>query len=173
MSEILSLKEYQELAKRTYPNLGNYERNKLHMRLGVITEFGEVLDMIKKHIAYNKALDLVNIQEEISDICWYLVNDLSIDKQDVKSIRASVNKQYTDIESFAESMEILLKSYLTDGNSQALIHDLCIESQLLGLDFYKGLKNNIDKLRVRFPEKFDTDKALNRDLVSERLQLEK
>jgi hypothetical protein len=41
------------------------------------------------------------------------------------------------------------------------------------LDFWQILTNNIEKLKVRFPEKFNQDKALNRDLDSERKKLEK
>jgi NTP pyrophosphatase (non-canonical NTP hydrolase) len=35
------------------------------------------------------------------------------------------------------------------------------------------LENNIEKLRTRYPEKFDSDKAINRDLDAERKVLEK
>jgi hypothetical protein len=37
----------------------------------------------------------------------------------------------------------------------------------------KCLENNIAKLKVRFLHKFDTEKAINRDLESERVELEK
>lgn len=45
--------------------------------------------------------------------------------------------------------------------------------RLSGLDFEKLLENNINKLRVRFPDKFSQDNALNRDLEAERKELEK
>lgn len=38
--------------------------------------------------------------------------------------------------------------------------------------FESGQRNNIDKLKARFPEKFDTHKANNRDLETERKVLE-
>jgi NTP pyrophosphatase (non-canonical NTP hydrolase) len=37
----------------------------------------------------------------------------------------------------------------------------------LGLDFEGVAKANIDKLKVRYPEKFTTEKAMNRDLEAE------
>jgi hypothetical protein len=37
----------------------------------------------------------------------------------------------------------------------------------------KCLENNIAKLKIRFPDKFDAEKAINRDLASERAELEK
>lgn len=45
--------------------------------------------------------------------------------------------------------------------------------RLLDLDPEKLMDNNIAKLRIRFPEKFTSEKATNRDLKSERSELEK
>jgi NTP pyrophosphatase (non-canonical NTP hydrolase) len=50
------------------------------------------------------------------------------------------------------------------------VSNLC---RLLNLDFEKLLQNNINKLKIRFPDKFNEQKALNRDLDSERTALEK
>jgi len=44
----------------------------LHMIMGVSGEVGELLDAIKKHIAYNKTLDMQNVIEELGDIEFYL-----------------------------------------------------------------------------------------------------
>lgn len=45
--------------------------------------------------------------------------------------------------------------------------------RLLGFDFEEIFRTNIDKLKIRYPEKFDSEKALNRDLDKEREILEK
>lgn len=74
MSKFETINEYRELAKRTCVDLGTIEKNMFHMNTGVITEIGEAIDPIKKHIAYNKPLDLVNIGEEIGDCAWYIAN---------------------------------------------------------------------------------------------------
>lgn len=50
------------------------------------------------------------------------------------------------------------------------IINLC---RLLELDPEKLMDNNIDKLRKRFPDKFTSEAALNRDLDAERKELEK
>lgn len=44
----------------------------MHMVMGVSGEVGELLDAIKKHIAYNKPLDYAHIVEELGDIEYYL-----------------------------------------------------------------------------------------------------
>lgn len=74
MKKIENLAEYQQLASRTCPDLGSPALNIFHMNSGIITEVGEAIDPIKKHIAYKKPLDIVNIGEEIGDAMWYIAN---------------------------------------------------------------------------------------------------
>lgn len=49
------------------------------------------------------------------------------------------------------------------------IANLC---NINGWDLRDLMQTNIDKLKARFPEKFDIDKAINRDLKTERKILE-
>lgn len=44
----------------------------IHAIMGISGEAGELLDAIKKHVIYNKPLDLVNVVEEIGDLEFYL-----------------------------------------------------------------------------------------------------
>lgn len=44
----------------------------LHASLGLATETGELVDQVKKHLFYGKALDIVNIKEELGDLMWYI-----------------------------------------------------------------------------------------------------
>jgi NTP pyrophosphatase (non-canonical NTP hydrolase) len=43
----------------------------MHGAIGLATESGELLDMLKKHIFYGKPLDLTNAKEEVGDSMWY------------------------------------------------------------------------------------------------------
>lgn len=43
-----------------------------HMIMGISGEAGELLDAIKKYVAYNKPLDIENVIEELGDIEFYL-----------------------------------------------------------------------------------------------------
>ncbi len=43
----------------------------LHAAMGLCTETGEFMDMLKKHILYGKPLDEVNLKEELGDKLWY------------------------------------------------------------------------------------------------------
>jgi NTP pyrophosphatase (non-canonical NTP hydrolase) len=57
------------------------------------------------------------------------------------------------------------------GNLQEEIGDVCWYIALIcsttGLDFNEILERNIDKLRIRYPERFASVDALNRKLVEE------
>lgn len=44
----------------------------LHAILGISTEAGELEDQLKKHLYYGKDLDVINIEEEIGDLNWYM-----------------------------------------------------------------------------------------------------
>lgn len=59
--------------------------NVIHMLMGICGEAGELLDAIKKHVMYNKPLDLENVVEELGDIEFYMEGmrqALGIDRQD-------------------------------------------------------------------------------------------
>jgi NTP pyrophosphatase (non-canonical NTP hydrolase) len=90
MNKIQTLAEYQQLAARTCPDLGTLEKNLVHMNLGIITEIGESLDVIKKLVAYNRAMDMVNFGEELADIAWYAVN-----KDRILALEANLGEGHT------------------------------------------------------------------------------
>ncbi len=48
-----------------------YKIRLLHGAIGMVTEAGEIMDMIKKHIFYGADLDLTNLKEELGDSDWY------------------------------------------------------------------------------------------------------
>lgn len=43
-----------------------------HAARGMVTEAGELVDMLKKHHAYGKKFDKVNALEEVGDTLWYV-----------------------------------------------------------------------------------------------------
>jgi NTP pyrophosphatase (non-canonical NTP hydrolase) len=192
MSKIQTLQEYQELAIRTYVDLGSQEKNSRHMTLGVITETGEVIDIFKKLLAYNKPMDLVNLGEEIADIAWYVVNNctnqnlvLNEDFEEAFEYCTNLVKEdmfnVEDLSPEHKSEAILigiLSTYCIPLNNlfNAPIVQLAMLRLITSwydLDFFQCLTNNIDKLKVRYPEKFTEEAAQNRNLGAERVELEK
>lgn len=106
----MEINEYQKLAMRTLnPELS--EKDVLiNGVMGLCGEAGEVIDIVKKHLAQGHKLDKQAIFDELGDVAWYL----------------------------AEIAEVL------------------------GFEFEDVLQNNIDKLRKRYPEGFETEKSVNR-----------
>lgn len=50
------------------------QANLLHMGVGAVGEAAELLDAIKKHVIYQKPLDVENVKEELGDLLFYMSN---------------------------------------------------------------------------------------------------
>jgi len=53
-------------------DMSNNQAELLHMAVGVSGEAGELLDAIKKHCIYQKALDTDNVIEELGDLEFFM-----------------------------------------------------------------------------------------------------
>ena len=173
----LTVAQYQQLAKRTCPDIGHQSYNLLHMEMGLYTEAaGELLDCYKKWLAYGKELDMINISEEIADCMWYLANEASMndyifDKDYIPNAGTAVYTGEVSMVIF-EILDFLRRRAgghflrYTD-----MVDHMYRISILAGVDFFQGLENNIRKLQIRYPEKFTQESALNRNLEEERKEL--
>lgn len=175
----MKFKEYQTLSERTCPILENIEQDRLHMKLGVNTEVGEFLDAIKKHIAYKRELDIINLGEEIGDIYWYLINEMRIEGEFINDsffefrLNRNISKDSDSPINLSDAASRLIDWSMEYNNSvmkdyYSLIVELMEISYKLNLSTPDILIKNINKLKVRFPEKFTTENALNRNLDKER-----
>ena len=199
MTKISSLEEYRLLAARTLPDLGSMNNNLLHMEAGIAGEFlGEAVDILKKTFAYKKPLDKVHLGEELADTVWYCAGAETIKKlpemvegcfteeamsriesiknQSITYIRGNVEGRNSSIETECLGIILANKGAVNSTNRGAIlaIIGICMGiCEVLDIDFWQALTNNISKLQVRYPEKFTEEAALNRDLVAERAELEK
>lgn len=175
---------YQEEAKRTCPDLGSEKLNLAHMVLGIGSETEELYKAMLEN-------DSVGVLEEIIDKIWYLANYCTFRGYSLKELYINKNS-FTDEPWEANTeVEIIKFSKLQDYVKKYIAYNKPINSELEinalkgilwslseildqgHLELTKGLKNNIDKLKIRFPEKFQENLALNRDLIAERKELEK
>lgn len=65
----------------------------LHAAVGISGEAGELLDAIKKHTMYNKAVDIENVIEELGDLEFYmeaLRSQLNITRE--QTLEANIKK---------------------------------------------------------------------------------
>ena len=198
MTKISSLEEYRLLAARTLPDLGSIGNNLLHMEAGIAGEFlGETVDILKKTFAYKKPLDKVHLGEELADTVWYCAGAETINKlpemavcfteeslaiveyaknRSITYIKGSVEIRNSSIETECLGLILANKDAVDSTNREAIlaIVGVCMGiCEVLDIDFWQALTNNISKLQVRYPEKFTEEAALNRDLAAERVELEK
>lgn len=192
--------EYKEQVKRTLPHLGEWYGNpiildSLHCLVGVKSEHYELVNAIVKN-------DVPNIGEEITDKAWYATNFCNVrnitPSVDLQSLDSSYFMSLPDaarqqrIISASNQLNLALselqdydkKEWAYRKPATEAIHARRIELinivlnrlndlyALNDLDAEKCMEQNINKLKARFPDKFDMDKANNRDLETERKTLE-
>lgn len=180
----MNFKEYQEQTKRTCPDLGE-KMNLCHMVLGLVSEQEEYIKAFVKN-------DIVNQKEEVADKFWYLSNYCTFRGYDLQELYDNcADFKLEEWESKGNVYDIHV-SKLNDYVKKYIAYNKEIDREkekntlkvlLWSLDdtdifqnvtsLLKALQNNIDKLKVRFPEKFTEENALNRDLDLERKELEK
>ena len=163
--------------------------NSIHMTMGMCTEIGEIAVCLKM----SKSIDKINLQEELADVLWYFVNYANFYKIDITNYKFSkelyfVNEyeQYPNLRVY--DLMLIHASDLLDYDKKALAYNkprsandsFYLLFQAISdmfctyvLDPEKSMQNVIDKLRVRYPEKFSSEAAINRDLEKERTELEK
>ena len=157
----LNIDEFQELAKTSCPDLGHISDNLRHMRYGIFTEVGEIVDIFKKNLAYKKEIDTVHLGEEIGDCMWYIVNHETF-------LGSKIFPKF-----YKPEFDINFMMKCSVENEQVLLAGCLIQlANKFNLNFEELLFKNIEKLRIRFPEGFSEERALNRDLNKERESLE-
>ncbi len=179
----MKIKQFKEECKRTCASLGNDKLDLSHMILGMVSELEELDEsLITK--------DIVNTGEEVADIYWYLMNYISFRELDIKLEQSNNNNYRLDSQTLLLGLSMtisklsdLTKKYIAysryiNSNKEVeliLEVDKYLQAILLrkGLDLGNILQNNIDKLKIRFPEKFSESEANNRNLTEERKELEK
>jgi len=177
----MTLKEYQSLTIRTNKDLGSKVLNNFHMIVGMHSEFNEL------HDAFNKIpSDHVNIAEEITDYAWYLSNYCNFEDIQMSEIFSFKDDYYHDFSKYdqAEQLEVAV-SRLTDIIKKENVYNKVFSKEtkiqlVISIlerinDCYKvvrinpedAMEKNINKLKVRYPEKFTDYHANNRDLDKE------
>ena len=170
----MNIKQYQKETLRTMPNLG-VQMDLVHMVLGLGSEVSELQEAIENE-------DIVNIGEELTDIMWYLSNYHNL--REYEMIEGETNTYY-NIMDLTHSISVLqdyIKKFIAYGkeinpNAEKLILDQMLEIlysmyKSEDLDREECMAKNIAKLYERFPEGYNDEKALNRNLENERKILE-
>lgn len=177
----MDIREFQTKSKRTCPTLDSLNINLAHMVLGINSEIVELEDAISVR-------DYVNVGEEVADLLWYVGNYCTfkglaiphpLENIEVRGAKIMIADLYYS----TSELQDMVKKFLAYGKKinssleilylQDIVDLACSFVKKYNLDLEVILQNNVDKLLVRFPTGFSTEKAINRDLGSERKELEK
>lgn len=177
----MELKEYQQQAKRTLAQLGDPKLDLCHMVLGIMSETSELAEAIEKK-------DEVNIKEEIADHFWYIANYCTLrgfDFDETLLNKDLIDPDFytTDIYYYMSKLQDLVKKNIAynkpidRAKEYELLQEISVSlitvlNEIDNTALEDILEQNINKLKVRFPEKFNQEQAINRDLESEYKTLE-
>lgn len=168
-------REYRIEAERTLSDQFHLDtksdKKLLHGAIGIITELAELSQGIESD-------DTINIGEELADILWYLSifeRELDFELEEIESENDISNSAAEILDIFKKKM-YYNKSYNVDSLKKYCngvfsgVKGFCTS---YNLDINKLRQNNIDKLKVRFPNKFTSNNANNRNLDKELKELKK
>lgn len=82
----MKINEYQELAMKTLNPKLSKKDVLINAVMGLCGESGEVIDLVKKHLAQGHDLDKEKMIKELGDVAWYLAeacHALDINLEDV------------------------------------------------------------------------------------------
>lgn len=164
----MKFNEFREEAKRTMVDLGE-KMNLAHMVLGMNTELEELVT----------STDVVNTGEELADIAWYLANYMNLRK--IEFFPALMEDRVFDAGNLVgpiAELQNIIKGYIAYDKPINIIKEKkmlgAIMEALILIAFRNNIKledcleRNIAKLRVRYPDKFSKDRAIERDTRAER-----
>jgi NTP pyrophosphatase (non-canonical NTP hydrolase) len=185
----MNWKDYKSQAERTLSSQFNCDiddQKVLHSIIGMMTEIDELLEN------YDSKMDEINKMEEISDFMWYFSIlsrmysiDLLTDYKNIKYISKDfINEKeliYSILKKCLKLLDMQKKKFFYNKNinienfleiTSDISYLLLIYTKINNIDLEKSMEININKLYKRYPDKFSSDKAINRDLETERKILE-
>lgn len=96
----MTLNEYQKLAMNTLNPALQQKDVLINGVMGLCGESGEVIDIVKKHLAQGHALDTEKIAKELGDVAWYLAETayaIGYDLEDICQMNIDkLNKRYPE-----------------------------------------------------------------------------
>jgi len=176
--------EYKELSEKTLSTQFHCDEKKveilLHATMGILTEVEELLD---NHLG---DVDKINVLEEVGDITWYLAiigreynldfpKDLPPSHEDPMKIVVLIIKQSCKLLDMLKKKLYYNKPMDDEYFKQITTIIMTLTQSYMNyfnIDIKDSFDINISKLRSRYGEKFSSDRAITRDLETERKILE-
>ncbi len=181
----MNWKEYLELSEKTLStqfNCDEKDQKILHAVIGILTEVEELLD---NHIGDSQ--DFTNMLEESGDVTWYLAiigREYQLDypqllvrnkNEDPMKLVLKIIKNTCKLLDMMKK-KIYYNKSIDVNTFKTITHvvmlDLSDYMNTYNIDIQKSFDVNIAKLKARYGEKFSSERAINRDLETERNILE-
>jgi NTP pyrophosphatase (non-canonical NTP hydrolase) len=157
--------DYQRQAARTAPtHLSDQERreNAAH---GLIGEYGELLDLLKKQ-RWHGHDDRSKLTDEFGDVCWYIAEVCTILGVDMpEPIPEGRWQAPTDVYDLAVDIALLARDVVNYDPCSVIdctLGDLANLMRGHGLTLDAVLTRNIAKLQARYPEGFTEARSIGR-----------
>lgn len=191
----MKFEQYLIESARTHQSEGK-RRDLLHCASGMVTEAGELIDPFKRAMFYKKELDVVNVIEEVGDGLWYIAIacrifnlNLDLSQENNQYYKTNKIKQIQTEEGLMEfmlnfneyvnklAMKIVRVSEFNESKFDIdcfidVIQEMNLIGEIFNFNLELAMDVNINKLKKRFPNKFNCEDAITRDLKAERELLE-
>lgn len=169
------MKNYTALAMRTAADLGSHKLDFAHGALGLIDEAQELVDAVSEE----------NLLEELGDLLWFcalcgtaIITDPFKTLQPGPAINHKTHlSAIEEIQTRANMIAGIAKRWLAydeaprlervEGYLWRIINLVKMIANAHGWTLSDVQEANIQKLRARFPDKFDSARATHRDLEAE------
>lgn len=172
----MNLETYQKDAHRTCASLGSLKLDLSHMVLGIHSEYNEYIDALNNR-------DFINVSEELADMVWYLANYCTFRVYDLSAFQDAEISVSDNLPYLTAQLQDLVKKFVAYNKAIDQLEEKRLIAELLKsiqkqfdvhqLSMSQSLQNNINKLKVRYPEKFSQENAITRDIAKERIELER
>lgn len=179
---------FDDVTSEAWNDLG-YQLDQSHMIQGMFSEISELITAVNRR-------DIVNIKEELGDITWYLANFINIaypefdddmvnsgflplnTSMDDNLMMLTLTHKISELSDFTKR-ELAYRQFKINNANKVNVYAVEILrwvyyiAQRFSLDIDSIYDRNIAKLYKRYPDNFNREDAVIRDLDAELKELEK
>lgn len=185
----LTFMEFAPLSQRTANRKLDKVSELRTIVLGLYGEAGEVCDLLKKAWGHGHILDTKKLAEELGDVAWYVAAAWFYAGQPVVSAWAEQLPGYDGVDlpfelqrqinSLAACFDVthpsinghtwtgLVNQVSAKAALEGCVRVLSRLASQYGYDIQHIFYLNIEKLKARYPEGFDNERSINRDVQAE------
>lgn len=131
----------------------------LHAQMGLVTEAAEVTDLVKKHVGYERSLDIQKLKDELGDMLFYWT--LAVDeckstfKEIMKMNMAKLTARYIDGYSNEEANNRDLKVEQEAQQKESLVKKSSSDVRKSEVDWHQGDTAEVKDRWFRAGQKFE------------------